>query len=80
LIGVEVRDSCGISGTGETHRRLRRGGSPPAPRKACIYEGKSTTPHYLLNSTKYAKTAFIFHSAKRVLGNLMAVGKLDLSR
>ncbi|MBR8645909.1 hypothetical protein KEH51_23825 [[Brevibacterium] frigoritolerans] len=30
LIGAEVRDSCGSSGTGETHRRLRRGGSPHA--------------------------------------------------
>ncbi|MBR8646221.1 hypothetical protein KEH51_27665 [[Brevibacterium] frigoritolerans] len=34
MIGTEVRDSCGSSGTGETHRRSRRGGSPPAPRKA----------------------------------------------
>ncbi|MBR8645233.1 hypothetical protein KEH51_16675 [[Brevibacterium] frigoritolerans] len=35
----EVRDSCRRSGTGETHRRLRRGGSPPAPRKASILRG-----------------------------------------
>ncbi|MBR8643793.1 hypothetical protein KEH51_00525 [[Brevibacterium] frigoritolerans] len=30
MIGAQVRDSCGSSRTGETHRRLRRGGSPPA--------------------------------------------------
>ncbi|MBR8644404.1 hypothetical protein KEH51_06560 [[Brevibacterium] frigoritolerans] len=29
MIGAEVRDSCRSSRTGETHRRLRRGGSPP---------------------------------------------------
>ncbi|MFJ5747873.1 hypothetical protein ACIP97_04620 [Peribacillus frigoritolerans] len=39
LIGAEVRDSCGSSGTGETPQRLRRGGSPPAPRKASIWRG-----------------------------------------
>ncbi|WP_134402132.1 hypothetical protein [Peribacillus frigoritolerans] len=49
LIGAEVRDSCGSSGTGETPRRLRRGGSPPAPRKASIW-WKSTTTHYLVYS------------------------------
>ncbi|MCK6257363.1 hypothetical protein LCY76_12240 [Fictibacillus sp. KIGAM418] len=36
--------SCGKSGTGETHRRVRRGGSPHAPRKASILKRKSTTP------------------------------------
>ncbi|TDK65164.1 hypothetical protein E2K98_02695 [Bacillus salipaludis] len=40
----KVRDSCGSSGTGETPQALkRRGGSPPAPRKASILERKSTT-------------------------------------
>ncbi|MDP4551442.1 hypothetical protein Q9251_11170 [Alkalihalobacillus macyae] len=35
-------DSCGTSGTGETpQERKRRGGSPPAPRKASILEWKS---------------------------------------
>ncbi|MBR8643971.1 hypothetical protein KEH51_02150 [[Brevibacterium] frigoritolerans] len=44
MIGAQVRDSCGSSkGTGETHRRLRRGGSPPAPRKASIWRGNQ--PH-----------------------------------
>nr|WP_301551221.1 hypothetical protein [Alkalihalobacillus hemicentroti] len=36
-------DSCGTSGTGETpQERKRRGGSPPAPRKASILERKFT--------------------------------------
>nr|WP_286170706.1 hypothetical protein [Bacillus sp. NTK071] len=36
-------DSCGTSGTGETpQERMRRGGSPPAPRKASILERKLT--------------------------------------
>nr|WP_231557206.1 hypothetical protein [Bacillus badius] len=36
-------DSCGISGTGETPQELwRRGGSPPAPRKAKRLEWKAT--------------------------------------
>ncbi|MDN4071531.1 hypothetical protein QYF49_00610 [Fictibacillus sp. CENA-BCM004] len=40
----KVRDSCGTSGTGETRRRLRRGGSSHAPRKASSLKRKSTTP------------------------------------
>ncbi|MGA9287107.1 MAG: hypothetical protein WBV93_02060, partial [Anaerobacillus sp.] len=36
---------CGTSGTGETpQERKRRGGSPPAPRKASILERKSQPP------------------------------------
>ncbi|WP_226655466.1 hypothetical protein [Pseudalkalibacillus hwajinpoensis] len=34
----KVLDSCGISGTGETPQECkRRGGSPPAPRKASTW-------------------------------------------
>ncbi|AZV62279.1 hypothetical protein DOZ91_18110 [Peribacillus frigoritolerans] len=43
VIGAEMRDSCGSSGTGETPQRLRRGGSPPAPRKASTWRGNQ--PH-----------------------------------
>ncbi|MBR8644021.1 hypothetical protein KEH51_02695 [[Brevibacterium] frigoritolerans] len=43
MIGAEVRDSCGSSRTGETHRRLRRGGSPPAPAESEHLEGNQ--PH-----------------------------------
>ncbi|TKD66463.1 hypothetical protein FBF83_20030 [Pseudalkalibacillus hwajinpoensis] len=40
-------DSCGTSGTGETpQERKRRGGSPPAPRKASILERKLTHAMY----------------------------------
>ncbi|MDQ0481379.1 hypothetical protein QO000_000332 [Alkalihalobacillus hemicentroti] len=46
-------DSCGTSGTGETpQERKRRGGSPPAPRKASILERKLTT---YLKATMSAK-------------------------
>jgi hypothetical protein len=39
-----VRDSCGISVTGETpNGAKRRGGSPHTPWKASILERKSTT-------------------------------------
>ena len=48
-------DSCGTSGTGETpQERKRRGGSPPAPRKASILERKSP----LAIATMFTKTAF----------------------
>ncbi|RRN71227.1 hypothetical protein EI200_12315 [Peribacillus simplex] len=73
LIGAEVRDSCGSSGTGETPQAFTPRRLTARPAESVHLKGKSTTPHYLLNSN-------IFHSAKRVLGNLMAVGKLDLSR
>ncbi|MBR8645482.1 hypothetical protein KEH51_19290 [[Brevibacterium] frigoritolerans] len=49
---------AGSSGTGETHRRLRRGGSPPAPRKASIWRGNQPHRFTWLIATKYAKTAF----------------------
>jgi hypothetical protein len=40
----KVRDSCGISGTGETPKDTKcRGGSPHAPRKASNLERKSTS-------------------------------------
>ncbi|KZR56869.1 hypothetical protein A3781_06330 [Bacillus badius] len=43
-------DSCGISGTGETPQALwRRGGSPPAPRKAKRLEWKSIASTHSLN-------------------------------
>ncbi|MBR8646389.1 hypothetical protein KEH51_29470 [[Brevibacterium] frigoritolerans] len=51
MIGAEVRDSCGSSGTGGDPTGVYAGGSPPAPRKASIWR-KSTTTHYLVNSNK----------------------------
>ncbi|TKD70620.1 hypothetical protein FBF83_08315 [Pseudalkalibacillus hwajinpoensis] len=52
-------DSCGMSGTGETpQERKRRGGSPPAPRKASILEWKSTPT---LIATMSPKRAFLYN-------------------
>jgi hypothetical protein len=48
----KVRDSCGISGTGETpNGAKRRGGSPHAPRKASTWSGNQPLPR----ATKIAK-------------------------
>ncbi|MDP4550660.1 hypothetical protein Q9251_07170 [Alkalihalobacillus macyae] len=52
-------DSCGISGTGETpQERKRRGGSPPAPRKASILERKLTHSFsnnvYMINNDSHS--------------------------
>ncbi|KZR56889.1 hypothetical protein A3781_06435 [Bacillus badius] len=59
LIRMEGADSCGISGTGETPQALwRRGGSPPAPRKA-------KQPGMDINGLIYKKIKerLMFHSA-----------------
>jgi hypothetical protein len=62
LIGTDMRDSCGRSGTGETHAgAMRRGGSPPAPRKASILELQSTIPNTCYIATKFAKTALFIN-------------------
>ncbi|TDK58431.1 hypothetical protein E2K98_23670 [Bacillus salipaludis] len=59
----KVRDSCGSSGTGETPQALkRRGGSPPAPRKASILERKSTTTFNTAKS--FIKEFHTFHNVK----------------
>ncbi|KAB7705503.1 hypothetical protein F9802_13235 [Bacillus aerolatus] len=53
-------DSCGISGTGETPQELlRRGGSPPAPRKAKRLEWKSTDPIHKRNKKDCRHSIFI---------------------
>ncbi|MES1039740.1 hypothetical protein FOA20_09630 [Peribacillus simplex] len=51
LIGAEVRDSCGSSGTGETPQAFtpRRLTARPAESE---HLEESTTPHYLVNSSK----------------------------
>ncbi|MBR8646014.1 hypothetical protein KEH51_25135 [[Brevibacterium] frigoritolerans] len=54
-----MRDSCGSSGTGETHRRLRRGGSPPALRKASIWRGNQPQLTTWYIAIKYGKTAIL---------------------
>nr|WP_090741335.1 hypothetical protein [Mesobacillus persicus] len=46
-------DSCGGSGTGETpQERKRRGGSPPAPRKASAWSGNQHPRLTKLNTKK----------------------------
>ncbi|WHY59148.1 hypothetical protein [Peribacillus simplex] len=60
LIGAEVRDSCGSSGTGETPQAFTPRRLTARPAESEHLEGKSTTPHYLEIATKYAKTAFLF--------------------
>ncbi|MGG3494763.1 hypothetical protein ABES08_02870, partial [Peribacillus simplex] len=53
LIGAEVRDSCGSSGTGETPpRRLTA-----RTKESEHLEGKSTTTHYLVNSNKVCENS-----------------------
>ncbi|TDL87565.1 hypothetical protein E2R55_19685 [Vibrio vulnificus] len=52
LIGAEVRDSCGSSGTGETPQAFTPRRLTAGPAESEHLEGKSTTPHYLVNSNK----------------------------
>ncbi|WP_289320566.1 hypothetical protein [Peribacillus simplex] len=56
LIGAEVRDSCGSSGTGETPQAF----SPPAPRQASIWRGNQPLTTWQI-ATKYVKTAFVYY-------------------
>ncbi len=51
-----MRDSCGSSGTGETSQAFTPGRLTAGPVESEHLEGKSTTLHYLVNTTKYAKT------------------------
>ncbi|AZV63332.1 hypothetical protein DOZ91_24200 [Peribacillus frigoritolerans] len=57
LIGAEVRDSCGSSGTGETPQAFTPRRLTARPAESEHLEGKSTTLHYFVIATKYAKTA-----------------------
>ncbi|MGE8022222.1 hypothetical protein ACQKOM_25605 [Peribacillus frigoritolerans] len=79
LIGAEVRDSSGSSGTGETPQAFTSRRLTARPAESEHLEGKSTTTHYLVNSNKVCensllereeyygfKTTFI-HSSSRLL-------------
>ncbi|AGK55501.1 hypothetical protein B1NLA3E_18785 [Bacillus sp. 1NLA3E] len=68
-------DSCGSSGTGETPQAERRGGSPPAPRKASTWSGnqpllKSKQQQSLRKQTKKDKTmskqSFVCHFPRNI--------------
>ncbi len=47
-----MRDSCGNSGTGETPQAFTPRRLTARPAESEHLEGKSTTPHYLVNSNK----------------------------
>ncbi len=47
-----MRDSCGSSGTGESPQAFTPRRLTARPAESEHLEGKSTTPHYLVNSNK----------------------------
>ncbi|MFJ5749322.1 hypothetical protein ACQKOM_08045 [Peribacillus frigoritolerans] len=49
LIGAEVRDSCGSSGTGETPQAFTPPDAHRPPRGKRASGGEATTTHYLEN-------------------------------
>jgi hypothetical protein len=57
LIGAEVRDSCGSSGTGETPQAFTPRRLTASPAESEHLEGKSTTTHYLVNSNKVCENS-----------------------
>jgi hypothetical protein len=57
LIGAEVRDSCGSGGTGETPQAFTPRRLTARPAESEHLEGKSTTPHYLVNSNKVCENS-----------------------
>ncbi|AZV59692.1 hypothetical protein DOZ91_03055 [Peribacillus frigoritolerans] len=69
LIGAEVRDSCGSSGTGETPQAFTPRRLTARPAESEHLEGKSTTPHYLVNSNKVCENSLYYRRAffKKVL-------------
>jgi hypothetical protein len=52
-----VRDSCGSSGTGETPQAFTPRRLAARPAESEHLEGKSTTPHYLVNSNKVCENS-----------------------
>ncbi|MDM5451657.1 hypothetical protein [Peribacillus simplex] len=60
LIGAEVRDSCGSSGTGETPQAFTPRRLTARPAESEHLEGKSTTTHYLVNSNKVCENSHFY--------------------
>jgi hypothetical protein len=57
-----MRDSCGTSGTGETPQAFTPRMLTARPAESEHLEGKSTTPHYLVNSNKVCENSlFLKH-------------------
>ena len=52
-----MRDSCGSSGTGETPQAFTPRRLTARPVESEHLEGKSTTPHYLVNSNKVCENS-----------------------
>ncbi|WP_289320539.1 hypothetical protein [Peribacillus simplex] len=59
LIGAEVRDSCGSSGTGETPQAFTPRRLTARTKESEHLEGKSTTTHYLVNSNKVCENSLL---------------------
>ncbi|PCD06823.1 hypothetical protein CMV16_17040 [Peribacillus simplex] len=57
VIGAEVRDSCGSSGTGETPQAFTPRMLTARLAESEHLEGKSTTTHYLVNSNKVCENS-----------------------
>ncbi|PCD05564.1 hypothetical protein CMV16_22615 [Peribacillus simplex] len=57
LIGAQVRDSCGSSGTGETPQAFTPRRLTARPAESEHLEGKSTSPFYLVNSNKVCENS-----------------------
>jgi hypothetical protein len=62
--GAEVRDSCGSSGTGETPQAFTPRRLTARPAESEHLKGKSTTPHYLVNSNKVCENSLYFIKRK----------------
>ncbi|SIS05858.1 hypothetical protein SAMN05878482_11139 [Peribacillus simplex] len=52
-----MRDSCGSSGTGETPQAFTPRRLTARPAESEHLEGKSTTPHYLVNGNKVCENS-----------------------
>ncbi|MGE8022539.1 hypothetical protein ACQKOM_27300 [Peribacillus frigoritolerans] len=57
LIGAEVRDSCGSGGIGEPPQAFTPRGLTARTKESEHLEGKSTTPHYLVNSNRVCENS-----------------------
>ncbi|PRS44395.1 hypothetical protein C6W19_01325 [Bacillus sp. RJGP41] len=70
LIGAEVRDSRGSSGTGETPQAFTPRRLTARSAESEHLEGKSTTTHYLVNSNKVCENS---QDEKRFRHKLLSV-------
>ncbi|MFJ5749333.1 hypothetical protein ACIP97_12245 [Peribacillus frigoritolerans] len=57
MIGAEVRDSWGVAGQVKTPQAFTPRGLTARTKESEHLEGKSTTPHYLVNSNKVCENS-----------------------